>query len=62
MNTAMFVYYQKIIKLWLLIYNEKFAQSETRINNWRSDYQRSDNEIWDKYEVIEWDYEVGNMK
>ena len=28
----------------------------------RSDYPRSENEIWDKYEVIKWDYEVWNMK
>ena len=23
---------------------------------------RSDNKIWDKYEVMKWDYEVWNMK
>ena len=35
----------------------KFAQNGTR-NNGRLDYQRSDNEIRDKYEVMEWDYEL----
>ena len=36
----------------------KFVQSGTR-NNGKSDYPRSDNEIWDKYEVTKWNsYEV----
>ena len=39
----------------------KFAQSGTR-NNGRLDNQKDDNEIWDKYEVMKWDYEVWNMK
>ena len=38
----------------------KFAKSGTRYNG-RLDYQRSDNGIWDKYEVMKLDYEVLNM-
>ena len=72
----MFVHYQNIKILFLLIFDKKFAklyiilaafnlheiaQSGTR-NNGRSEFPMSDNKIWDKYEVVKLDYEVLNMK